>query len=68
MKKEMIRLDLLHYVDSDYECKDSYTIIEMEYNGEKIKKQVTGFNAESLFRLCKDLIDSSIKEEEKKNG
>lgn len=61
MKLEKISLDLLHEVDKDYECKNSYLTIEVQWNDKKSKKVINGIEAESLFSLVKDILD---KEEE----
>lgn len=62
----VIKLELSRYIDKDYECKHS--VLTIHNDNSMIQK--TGIEAEALFDIIKDLIDTSedIKFEEDEDG
>lgn len=49
-----IKLELNRYIDKDYECKHSVLTIKVDNN----MVQKTGIEAEALFSMVKDLVDT----------
>lgn len=65
--KSSIVLELNRYIDKDYECKHS--VLTIYINNEMIQK--TGIEAEALFDMIKDLVDTSedvVFEEDEEDG
>lgn len=63
----IIKLELSRYIDKDYECKHSVLTI---YVGNSMI-QKTGMEAEALFDMVKDLVDTGeeiIFEEDEEDG
>lgn len=52
--KNTISLELTRFIDKDYECKHSVLTIKVDNN----MVQKTGIEAESLFSMVKDLVDT----------
>lgn len=63
--KNTISLELTRFIDKDYECKHSVLTIKVDNN----MVQKTGIEAEALFSMIKDLVDTGeeIKFEEDEN-
>lgn len=63
--KNTISLELTRFIDKDYECKHSVLTIKVDNN----MIQKTGIEAEALFSMIKDLVDTGeeIKFEEDKD-
>lgn len=53
--KNTISLELTRFIDKDYECKHSVLTIKVDNN----MVQKTGIEAEALFSMVKDLVDTS---------
>lgn len=53
--KNTISLGLTRFIDKDYECKHSVLTIKVDNN----MVQKTGIEAEALFSMIKDLVDTS---------
>ena len=49
-----IKLELTRFIDKDYECKHSVLTIKVDNN----MVQKTGIEAEALFSMVKDLVDT----------
>lgn len=49
-----IKLELNRFIDKDYECKHSVLTIKVDNN----MVQKTGIEAEALFSMVKDLVDT----------
>lgn len=52
--KNTISLELTRFIDKDYECKHSVLTIKVDNN----MVQKTGIEAEALFSMIKDLVDT----------
>ena len=52
--KNTISLELTRFIDKDYECKHSVLTIKVDNN----MIQKTGIEAEALFSMVKDLVDT----------
>lgn len=52
--KNIISLELTRFIDKDYECKHSVLTIKVDNN----MVQKTGIEAEALFSMVKDLVDT----------
>lgn len=52
--KNTISLELTRFIDKDYECKHSVLTIKVDNN----MVQKTGIEAEALFSMVKDLVDT----------
>lgn len=52
--KNTISLELTRFIDKDYECKHSVLTIKVDNN----MVQRTGIEAEALFSMVKDLVDT----------
>lgn len=52
--KNTISLELIRFIDKDYECKHSVLTIKVDNN----MVQKTGIEAEALFSMIKDLVDT----------
>lgn len=52
--KNTISLELIRFIDKDYECKHSVLTIKVDNN----MIQKTGIEAEALFSMVKDLVDT----------
>lgn len=52
--KNTISLELIRFIDKDYKCKHSVLTIKVDNN----MVQKTGIEAEALFSMIKDLVDT----------
>lgn len=52
--KNTISLELTRFIDKDYECRHSVLTIKVDNN----MVQKTGIEAEALFSMVKDLVDT----------
>lgn len=68
MEKETIKIELNHYRDKDYECRNSSLVFTSNINGKREGIELYGIRAEAFFRMVKDMSLMVKKEEEDGNS
>lgn len=63
MKTETIHIELNHYRDKDYECKESKLNAEVTINDGTKEIELTGLRAEAFFRTVMEMANMTEKEE-----